>query len=145
MKRDGFLVKQGDWLKFTGFLNEKVKRIDAQRGKFKAYHIKMWYRFANYIDWYCVGNPEEICKLLQFCTNIGKNGGEGWGQVKNWEVTEWPEDWSIRGFGGKLMRNVPLAKQTDRGILYGLRPSYWEPKNQFYCKMPDLDEKELLT
>jgi hypothetical protein len=132
-----FKVKQGDWLRHTDFLNDKTKRVDIQRGKFKAYHIKMYYRFANYIDWYCVGWPDKIAELLQFCTGLGKNTGDGWGQVKKWEVTEWPEDWSIRGFNNKLMRNVPLNDQDGRGFLYGIRPSYWNSRHQFLCKMPD--------
>ena len=79
---------------------------------------------------------EEYNRIV-FCTGIGKNTGDGWGQVKNWEVTEWPEDWSIRGFNNKLMRNVPLKDQEGRGFLYGVRPSYWNTRHQFLCKMPE--------
>jgi hypothetical protein len=127
-----FKVKQGDWLRHTNFLEDRMKRVDIQRGKNKAYHIKMYYRHCNYVEWYCVGWPDKILELLQFCTNIGKNGGDGWGVVKNWEVQEWPEDWSVRGFGNKLMRAVP----ADGGYLYGVRPSYWNSRHIFPCKMP---------
>jgi len=131
-----FKVKQGDWLRHSDFLDEKTKRIDIQRGKFKAYHIKMYYRFANYVDWYCVGIPSKLMELLQFCTHLGKNTGDGWGAVKKWELTEWPEDWSIRGPQNKLMRNVPL-NQEGKGFLYGIRPSYWNQRHIFVCKMPE--------
>lgn len=129
-----FKVKSGDWLRHSSFFNAK-KKIDVQRGKFKAAHIKLYYRHCEYIDWYCVGVPGKLAELLRFCTNLGKNAGDGWGQVKRWEVKEWPEDWSVRGPGNKLMRNVPL-KQDGRGIIYGLRPSYWNPKHIFVTKMP---------
>lgn len=130
-----FKTKQGDWLRHTEYLGDKTRRIDIQRGKHKSYHIKMYYRYAEYVDWYCVGNPKEICSLLRFCTNIGKNSGDGWGVVKKWEIIEWPEDWSIRGFNNKLMRAVPVL--SERAFLYGVRPSYWNPKHIFNCKMPD--------
>lgn len=133
IEQKSFKTKQGDWLKHSDFLNNKVSRIDTKRGKFKAFHINMYCRSAIYIDWYCVGIPEKICNLLKFCTNIGKNAGDGWGAVLKWEIIEWPEDWSIRGFNNKLMRNVP----AKNGFLYGIRPSYWNQKHIIPCKMPD--------
>lgn len=132
-----FKVKQGDWLRHTEYLEDKTKRIDIARGKYKAYHIKMYYRAATYIDWYCVAWPEKLAELLQFCTHLGKNTGDGWGAVLRWEIVEWPDDWSVRGFNNKLMRNVPLKDQEGRGFLYGIRPSYWNTRHQFVCKMPD--------
>lgn len=128
-----FKVKQGDWLRFTDYLSDKTKKIDNSRGKFKSYHIKMYYRHAEYIEWYCVGIPDQIMKLLPFCTHIGKNTGDGWGAVKNWEVMEWPENWSVRGPGGKLMRAIPI----DEGeFQYGIRPSYWNERHIFPVLMP---------
>lgn len=129
-----FKVKTGDWLRHSDYFDAK-KKIDVQRGKFKAAHIKLYYRHCSYIDWYCIGCPIQLSVLLQFCTNIGKDAGDGWGQVLKWEITEWPEDWSIRGMGNKLMRSVPM--QNRSGFLYGLRPSYWNPRHISVCKMPD--------
>lgn len=128
-----FKVKSGDWLRHSDHLSDKTKKVDIQRGKFKAYHIKMYYRHATYVEWYCIGAKEEIKELLKFCTNIGKNGGDGWGSVKNWEVEEWEHDWSVRGPENKLMRAVPIK---EGGVMYGVRPSYWNPRHIFNCKMP---------
>lgn len=127
-----FKVKQGDWIRHGDFVDDKVRRIDNQRGKFKAYHIKMYYRHAEYVDWYCVADPDRLMGLLRFCTALGKNTGDGWGQVLRWELTDWPEDWSVRGQGNKLMRSVPY----DKGIPYGVRPSYWNPRHVFNCIVP---------
>lgn len=128
-----FKVKSGDWLRDGHYL-VPGKKINIGSGKYKNYHIKLYYRHAEYIEWYCIGDAEEIIKLLNFCTHIGKNGGDGWGEVIRWEVQEWPEDWSIRGPGNKLMRAVPAK---DSGFLYGIRPSYWLQKHIFPCKMPE--------
>lgn len=130
-----FKVKSGDWLKQSDYFDAN-KKIDITRGKFKNAHIKLYYRHCEYIEWYCVGWPDQLAELLKFCTNLGKNTGDGWGEVLRWEVIEWPENWSVRGPGDKLMRNVPL-KQDGRGYVYGLRPSYWNPRHIAVCKMPD--------
>ena len=130
-----FKVKSGDWLNYSQYFDSK-KKIDIQRGKFKNSHIKLYYRHCEFIDWFCIGVPEKIAGLLQFCTHIGKNSGDGWGEISKWEIKIWPEDWSVRGPGNKLMRNVPLKNQKGEGILYGMRPSYWDPRHIFICKMP---------
>jgi hypothetical protein len=128
-----FKVKSGDWLRDGHYL-APGKKINTGSGKYKNYHIKLYYRHALYVEWYCIGDPQELVNLLNFCTHIGKNGGDGWGEVLRWEVQEWPEDWSIRGPGNKLMRAVPAK---DSGFLYGIRPSYWLQKHIFPCKMPE--------
>lgn len=131
-----FKVKSGDWLKQSDYFNGS-KKIDITRGKFKNAHIKMYYRHCQYIDWFCNGDPEKLSELLQFCTHIGKNKGDGWGEVLRWEIINWPEDWSIRGNGNKLMRAVPLPDQNGKGFIYGIRPSYWNKRHIFVCKMPN--------
>lgn len=128
-----FYVKRFD-LNYSGLLDEKVKKVDTSRGQYKAYHVNVYYRHAEYVEWYCVGIPDKLEHLLQFCTHIGKKTAQGWGSVLRWEVKEWPEDWGIRGQGGKLMRAVPTPKD---GFLYGIRPSYWNERHIFPCLMPD--------
>jgi CRISPR type IV-associated protein Csf3 len=124
-------VQFSDMLSF----GSRVGKIDISRGRYKNYHIKVYYRHALYIDWYADGDPAAIEKLLQFCTHLGKKTAQGWGAVLRWQVSEWHEDWSIRGGKeNRLMRNVPVRGE---GFLYGVRPSYWLPKHQFPCKMPE--------
>ena len=128
-----FYVKRFN-LERAGLLDGKKRKVDTSRGRFKAYHVDVFYRHAAYIDWYAVGDKPEIEKLLQFCTHLGKKTAQGWGSVLEWEVIEWPEDWSVRGPGNKLMRAVPIL---GNGFLYGVRPSYWNQRHIFSCKMPD--------
>lgn len=128
-----FYVKRFD-LNHSSLIDRKTKRIDTSRGQFKAYHVNIYYRHAEYVEWYCIGKPSELEQLLKFCTHIGKKTSQGWGAVKEWEVKEWPEDWAVRGPGGKLMRAVPV---NGNGFLYGVRPSYWNSRHIFPCKMPE--------
>lgn len=123
-----FDLKESDLVDFRG----KRELIDNSRGAYKSYHIKVYARHALYVDWYCTGAKAEIERLLVFATHLGKKTAQGEGAVLRWEVTEWPEDWSVRGPGNKLMRAVPARN----GILFGLRPSYWLPRHQFNCKLP---------
>lgn len=134
VEASSFKVKTGDWIRHSRYL-KSGKKIDIQRGKYKNAHIKLYYRHCTHIDWYCVGNPVDIAKLLQFCTHIGKNSGDGWGEVLKWEIIDWPENWSIKNDKGELMRAVPAYKGD--GILYGLRPSYWNPRHIMKCFLPD--------
>lgn len=110
------------------------KRVNISGGKYKAYHVNVYYRHAEYVEWYCIGNPASITNLLRFCTHLGKKTAQGWGSVLRWEVEQWPEDWSCYGPGGRRMRALPT--QFD-GFLYGIRPSYWNERHIFTCKMPD--------
>lgn len=136
VENSSFKVKQGDWLRFSDYYNNKNK-IGIKRGKHKPAHIKLYYRHATHIDWYCVGNPIDIAKLLQHCTHLGKNSGDGWGEIKNWEITDWQEDWSIKDGAGKLMRAVPIMHpEKITGIMYGVRPSYWNERHIFPCFLP---------
>lgn len=122
-------------LKYTDVIDfgNKKPKIETARGRYKSYYIKVYYRHCLWIDWFVKGDKEEIEKLLQHLTHIGKKTSQGWGAVKEWQVTPWPEDWTIRDGQGELMRAIPSRK---KGFLYGLRPSYWNPKHQFKVALP---------
>lgn len=124
-----FDLKESDLIDFGKYR----QMVQTSRGQFKSYHIKTYVRSAIYVDWYCTGDKVEIERLLRFVTHLGKKTSQGEGAVLRWQITDWPEDWSVRNADGKLMRAVP----ANKGVLYGLRPSYWLPKHQFNCKMPD--------
>lgn len=130
---EDFYVKRLD-LQHSDFIDiSKKSKIQTSRGQYKAYHINVYYRHALYVEWYAVGWKDQIESLLRFCTHLGKKTAQGWGAVLKWEVIEWPEDWSVRGPGNKLMRPVPVK---GKGFLYGVRPSYWNNRHIFPCMMP---------
>jgi CRISPR type IV-associated protein Csf3 len=127
-----FDLKYSDMIDF----GKKLGKIETARGRYKMYHIKVYYRTATYVEWYAHGWKDDIEKLLKFVTHLGKKTSQGWGAVLKWEVESWKEDWSVRGFeDNRLMRAVPVKQN---GFLYGVRPSYWNPKHQFPCLMPTM-------
>lgn len=103
-------------------------------GAYKAYYMPVFYRHALHVDWYCVADRVELERLLRFCTHLGKKVSQGWGAVLRWQVDSWPEDWSVEDGSGRLMRAV---YEPGAPTLYGIRPSYWHPRNQFPCRLPE--------
>lgn len=119
-------------LEELAYLEPQRGRIDTKAGRYKAYHMPIWYRHAPIVQWYIVGEPEWIQRMLGFCTHIGKKTEMGWGEVSGWMVEQWHADWSVRDGRGRLMRAIP----STSGPLRGFRPSYWLPKNQSHCIVP---------
>ena len=121
-------------------------KVIIEQGKYKAYHMPVFYKVARQVHWYCVGDKIEIEALLSTMTNIGKKTSQGWGRV-TWTVESWHSDWSV-WHDGELMRGVPqadaLALIKERGGLvpfdvvnYGLRPSYYRRENQRMLAVPN--------
>lgn len=113
--------------------------VNNLAGAYKAYHQPVFYRSALWVRWYCVGDRAEIMRLLSTCTHIGKKSVQGWGRVLRWEIEPIAEDWSIWK-DGKLMRGIPAFEKPagyDGNIaLYGVRPSYWDRRNQIMVLLP---------
>lgn len=109
-------------------------KVLIEQGRYKAYHMPVFYRAASWVEWWCVGDRERIEYLLSCCAHIGKKTAQGWGRVSQWEIEEAPEDWSVWR-DDELMRGIP----GELGDLqhYGIRPSYWLPANQTMLVMPN--------
>jgi CRISPR type IV-associated protein Csf3 len=118
-------------------------KIETQKGKFKNYHKTSYNVSTPYVDWFAVADKKELENILRFCTHIGKKTSQGFGSVSRWEVIEWNFDWSERGPAPskkgskpKLMRAVPSISSN---IIYGIRPSYWNPRHQYKVILPEFE------
>ena len=121
--------RHADLIDFRG----KRGKVLVEQGAYKAYHMPVAYRHALAVTWYLVGDLAWVERLLAMTTHIGKKTDQGWGAVARWEVVPWHADWSVADARGRLMRAVP----ERGGIRTGIRPSYWLPRNQVPCRMPD--------
>jgi CRISPR type IV-associated protein Csf3 len=108
-------------------------KVDVSSATYKAYHMPVFYRHSLSVCWYLVGHRQSIERWLPHCTHLGKKTAQGWGAVLRWRVETWQADWSVQDDAGHLMRAIP----AESGILIGFRPSYWLPKNQTICEVPD--------
>lgn len=115
-------------------------KIIVEQGQYKAYHMPIFYRVAEWVEWYCVGDKAEIELFLSTLTHIGKKVSQGWGRVAEWSIERWPEDWSVWR-DGQLMRGIPAEDIADLGKPYnlgnyGIRPSYWKANNKRLLAIP---------
>lgn len=124
---DVSLIELVDW-------QGKKARFDVAAGRYKSYHMPVFYHSALYVDWYVVGDKAEIEQLLRTMMNLGKKTAQGWGAVNRWQIEPVAEDWSVYSGTGRLMRAIP--SDNPGAPIYGLRPSYWLPSHQFPCRLP---------
>jgi len=114
-------------------------KIIVEQGRYKAYHMPVFYYAALRIEWYAVGDRAEIERLLCCVTHLGKKRSQGYGRVIRWEVEPIEQDWSIWK-DGRLTRGVPANDVSGKGAFnllnYGLRPSYYRQQNQMLLAMP---------
>lgn len=133
---DSFWVKQfdhktADLIDFNG----RRGKVVIEKGRYKSYHMPTFLRHALWVSWYVVGDKAGIEALLAPMLHVGKKTAQGNGRLNGWAVEAWPEDWSVYGPNGRLMRAVPAA-DDPAAVLYGVRPSYWLPENQMPCRLP---------
>lgn len=134
----------GLYLDFKG----KRGKVNTQAGETKAYRMPQVIRVISDVEFYAVGDIEEVRRLLNtYITNIGKKGAQGYGYVKEWIVEEWHEDWAEYGPYG-IMRPTPFdAKQMPKREyqirVYGIKPPYWLKENQKVCVIPNVRVKKI--
>ena len=116
-------------------------KVSIRQGRYKAYHMPVFYRAALWVEWFCVGDRAAIEHLLSTVTHLGKKSSQGWGRVSSWEIESWLADWSVWR-DGQLMRGIPTedVAGVERPFnikYYGIRPSYWKDGNQKMLAMPE--------
>lgn len=120
--------------------DDRRGKVIVEKGRYKAYHMPVFYRAALWVEWYCVGDEAEIEHLLSTVTHVGKKASQGWGRVTRWEVESIADDWSVVR-AGRLMRGIPIDDAQALNVeyarvYYGIRPSYWKASNQMMLAMP---------
>src|SRR3990172_8470722 len=55
-------------------------KIIVEQGRYKAYHMPVFYYAALRIEWYAVGDRAEIERLLCCGTHLGKKRSQGYGR-----------------------------------------------------------------
>lgn len=111
-------------------------KIVTGGGPYKSWRKPILVKLIPSVTWYCVGDAEEIKRLLEPITHIGGRRGSGYGLVREWRVEPWDEDWSVYGRNGELMRPLPDPNGTEE---QGIRPPYWSPRNWRVCRMPEVE------
>lgn len=121
-----------DWSRVRG-------RVNTGSGRYRGYHMPVYYRHALTVTWYAVGDGDAVRRLLADVRSVGKKRDQGWGAIGVWTIAPWAHDWSVE-CNGRLMRGIPVSHGArDEGRLHcGYRPSYWDRANQAECYVPPI-------
>ena len=103
----------------------------------KSWEVLIQERDTPRVDWFCLGEKDEILRLLALCQAIGKKRRT---QVSTWECEEVAEDWHLWR-NGQLMRPVPLELLEQAPLSFAIRQWAWRPpthlpENVAKCAMP---------
>lgn len=124
-----------DLIKFKG---KGKKRIDIGGGPMKNYHMPIVLNSCKEIIFYIRGDMQEVERLLtENISYLGKNGSQGFGQIKEWQFEETEEDYSIFK-DDNLMRPIPAIHYENENLIkqeHPLTPPYWR-EERIMCIMP---------
>ena len=93
-------------------------------------------------DWFVVGDAEKIEELLAGSAHfIGKKRTAGFGQVKDWDISEVHTD-GLTDEKGRPLRPIPVSQfqGNKKGLAVidtAWRPAYWNPANRAACYAPE--------
>lgn len=130
----------------VNFPEKKKPRIDHKSGFFKAYAMPLIIRNTKEIIFCCVGNAQEIEKLLANCWHLGKKRSQGYGRIASIKIEETSENWH-NWSNGRATRAIPIEETTIKEqiaaaalknksfalVATGYKPPYWHPRNRAYC------------
>ena len=105
-------------------------------GQYMNYRIPEPYHVAESWQATCVGHREELVRLLAYVDAIGKDGAQGYGRVRDWQVEPWDGPFVWETETGAVRRPLPTTDHT--GVLNGWTPPYWSRALWVPCRVPSL-------
>lgn len=86
-------------------------RIDAGAARSYRLPLRTFHAAGDRMTWWCIGDRDEVWRLLQLISYVGKKRSTGCGRVIAWAVREMRDDELWPGFpvlrDGMPMRNLP--------------------------------------
>ena len=118
--------KRWDYQESSLNWGKRKPKWSTSEGAEKSYDLPVFLRHTERIDWFAVGNPDEVFKLLLRCSGIGKKRSYGYGQIAKWQVKEIDNDYHLWR-NGELMRPIPAEEwvATGQGVPPGLAIMRW--------------------
>lgn len=101
--------------------------VNVQSGYYKAQRKPNAVFLVPRLWWCCVGNKDEVERLLRHIPAIGKRRNIGFGRVREWRVEYADEDLSDA-------RAIPDEQGSER---MGIRPPYWLNQHYRQVRWPD--------
>ena len=114
--------------------------VDIAGFRFKSKDAKFPAKVARRLEWYVVGDPVEIERLLsEHITGVGKLCAQGHGRVLRWRVDEWAHDWSVSR-EGRPTRVLPAQVRTGRVGVARVRAPYSHASREVVAVKPEYQE-----
>ncbi|MDA7755428.1 hypothetical protein N8933_10505 [Pseudomonadales bacterium] len=93
------------------------------------------------IEWYVEGDSEQIKRLVEPISFIGKRRASGYGEIDSWSFDE-SELNGLLGYLDEPLRPIPeemyLGDTKAVRAEAGWKPAYWHPKNRAICFIPEV-------
>ena len=118
-------------------------RIRINAGAQKSYRIPnvVSWPERDELEWFCLGEPEELRSLLAIVTHLGRRRAVGRGKVHEWIVepcASWGDGFPVV-MSGQPLRSLPLdwpgLDHPDVGNAV-LCPPYWQQWRESPCALP---------
>lgn len=111
-----------------------VLNIKTVAGRWMERRVPVPAIVANAWEAWCIGNPNEVARLLKGIRFLGKRRSVGFGEIDHWDIVP-AEIESLLISDGRLTRPVPLAAAEVLGAnlpedslaLVGWTPPQWKP------------------
>lgn len=106
-------------------------------GRWREYRVPVTAIVTGAIKGVCIGNKEEVERLLKFVTHVGKKGAAGYGRVE-WQVREFPDS-AMALDAIHRTKATPIDYAAQKGLagkvkpLSGWTPPYWYAPNHLPC------------
>lgn len=103
----------------TATLKKRRRMPPTTEGQYMSYRVPLQYTEADRWVCECIGNRDEVLRLLGYLQTVGKKGSQGFGRVLSWDAK------SIDSF--LLNRPTPVtdASQPFDAQMMGWTPPYW--------------------
>jgi CRISPR type IV-associated protein Csf3 len=121
-----------------GTLGQKRPRRqpNTAAGQYMNYRIPEPYTVAESWQATCLGNREEVTRLLGYVSGLGKDLAQGYGRVLDWQVEPLDEAFTWITEDGEVLR--PFPTEDSFGVLAAWTPPYWRRDLWLPCRVPSL-------
>lgn len=122
----------------------ELKRVQVNAGASKSYRVpySATHLEGDTMRWWCVGEPDELARLLALVTHLGKHRGAGNGRVMRWSIEPcepWGEGFPIVREGAPtrtLPADWPGLESWPHVGPGNLMPPYWMAETEEECLLP---------
>jgi len=136
--------RRAPWQEYARLGSKRISRVNVSVAEDKSYRVPYSTLLIERMEWWCIGDPDQIADLLSDVHYLGRHRGSGHGRINLPWLVERYESWGD-GFpivrDGKPTRPIPLdwpgicdPATAYRGVTY----PYWDHAAEELVAVPDV-------